>query len=127
MRGVLLAPRRRPGSPFPSSRLGRHPPAPAPLRTLRTAQVGHFPHEHVALTITRMEDDVRGAHLRRQRQIAGFSIKALANGAGVSPTRIRQIEATGHVTPRAITRYLDGIAQAWRSRAEDAAREEVTS
>jgi transcriptional regulator with XRE-family HTH domain len=91
------------------------------------AHDGHCREAHVALTISQMENDVRGAHLRRQRQLAGFSVRALAEAAGLSPTRIRQVEIAERVTPRSVTRYLDGIAQAWRARAEESAAEEVAA
>ena len=74
-----------------------------------------------------MEDDVRGAHLRRQRQIAGFSVRALATAAHLSPTRIRQVEEAECVTPRSVTKYLEGITQAWRARTEETASEEAVS
>jgi len=60
------------------------------------------------------EDVVRGSHLRRQREIAGFSAKSIADAAGLSPTRVRQIEDADHVTPRAVTKYLDAVGEAWR-------------
>ena len=85
------------------------------------AQDGRCNDAHIGLTITPMEDDVRGAHLRRQRQLAGFSIRALADATRLSPTRIRQVEGAEHVTPRGVARYLDGIAAAWRARAEETA------
>jgi transcriptional regulator with XRE-family HTH domain len=71
-----------------------------------------------------MENDVRGAHLRRQRQLAGFSIRALAQATHLSPTRVRQLEEADRVTARSVSRYLDGIAEAWRARAVETASEE---
>lgn len=91
------------------------------------AQDGHCRRSHVALTITPMEDDVRGSHLRRQRQIAGFSVRALATAAHLSPTRIRQVEEAERVTPRSVTKYLEGITQAWRSRTDETASDEAVS
>lgn len=91
------------------------------------AQDGHCRAAHVALTITRMDGEVKGRHLRTQRELAGFSIRALAAATGVSPTRVRQLEDAPHVTPRATTRYLDGIAEAWRRRASEATRAEEVS
>jgi helix-turn-helix protein len=85
---------------------------------------GHCCDPHVALTITRMDGEVKGRHLRTQRELAGFSIRALAAAAGVSPTRVRQLEDAPHVTPGATTKYLDGIAEAWRRRASEATRGE---
>jgi transcriptional regulator with XRE-family HTH domain len=79
----------------------------------------------VALTIASIEKNVRGAHLRRQRQLAGFSIRALAEAARLSLTRIRQVEVAERVTPRSVSRYLNGIAEAWRARAEETATEET--
>lgn len=88
------------------------------------AHDGHCREAHVALNITPMDGEVRGTHLRTQRQLAGFSIRALADAAHLSPTRIRQVEDADRVTGRATTRYLDGIAEAWRRRAAQAARAE---
>jgi hypothetical protein len=70
---------------------------------------------------------VSGSHLRRQRALAGFSIRQVADAAHLSPTRIRQVEDADRVTGRATTRYLDGIAEAWRRRAAEAARAEEAS
>ena len=76
------------------------------------------------MTITSMDGEVRGAHLRRQRQLAGFSTRTIAEAAHLSATRIRQIEDTERVTGKAVSRYLAAITEAWRVRANDAAREE---
>ena len=65
---------------------------------------------------------VRGAHLRQQRELAGFSVRTLAAAVRLSPTRIRQLEQADRVTLRTTTAYLNGIAEAWRRRAEDALR-----
>jgi len=67
---------------------------------------------------------VRGAHLRRQRELGGFSAKSIADAAGLSATRVRQLEHAPHLTPRAVTRYLDAVGEAWRRRAEETARAE---
>jgi hypothetical protein len=95
---------------------------------------GHAPahdehcHEaHVSMTIKPMEREVNGRHLRTQRQLAGFSIRALAEAAHLSPTRIRQVEDADRVTARATTRYLDGIAEAWRRRATETVGAEEAS
>ncbi len=56
-----------------------------------------------------------------------FSVRALATAAHLSPTRIRQVEEAERVTPRSVTKYLDGIAQAWRARTEETASEEAVS
>ncbi len=94
------------------------------VRTTGTAHDGNCREAHISLTITAMDGEVRGAHLRRQRQLAGFSIRALAEAAHLSATRIRQIEDAERVTGRAVSSYLDGVAEAWRVRANDATREE---
>lgn len=96
----------------------------AEVRTTGTAHDGNCREAHISLTITAMDGEVRGAHLRRQRQLAGFSIRALAEAAHLSATRIRQIEDAERVTGRAVSSYLDGVAEAWRLRANDATREE---
>ena len=71
-----------------------------------------------------MDHEVKGRHLRVQRELTGLSIRALASATGVSPTRVRQLEDAPHVTARSTTRYLDGIAEAWRRRASEATRAE---
>jgi hypothetical protein len=92
------------------------------------ARNGHCRGAHVSVTMTDMDsEDVKGRHLRTQRQLAGFSIRALADATHLSPTRIRQVEDADRVTGRATTRYLDGIAEAWRRRAAEAARAEEVS
>lgn len=96
----------------------------AGVRTAGTAHNGNCREAHISLTISSMEGAVRGAHLRRQRQLAGFSIRALAEAAHLSATRIRQIEDAERVTGHAVSRYLGGIAEAWRVRANDTAWEE---
>ena len=85
------------------------------------AHDGHCREAHVSVTISTMNGEVRGTHLRTQRQLAGFSVRALADAAHLSPTRIRQVEDAERVTPRSTTRYLEGIAEAWRRRAVEAA------
>jgi ribosome-binding protein aMBF1 (putative translation factor) len=82
---------------------------------------------HVSVSIGPMEGEVRGTHLRRQRALAGFSIRDLADATRLSPTRLRQLEAAEHVTPRSVARFLDGLAAAWRARAEESAAEEVAA
>lgn len=99
----------------------------AGVRTTATAHDGKCRDAHISLTITSMDGEVRGAHLRRQRQLAGFSIRALAEAAHLSATRVRQIEDAERVTGRAVSRYLGGIVEAWRVRASDTAREECAS
>ena len=42
----------------------------------------------------------------------------------MSATRVRQIEDAERVTGHAVSRYLDGVAEAWRVRANDTAWEE---
>ena len=86
----------------------------------------HCRDAHVLVSIEPMSGEVKGRHLRTQRQLAGLSIRALAHAANVSPTRIRQVEDAEHVTERATTRYLEGIAAAWRRRADVAGSEEAT-
>ena len=94
------------------------------LRTTGTAHDGNCREAHISLTITSMDGEVGGAHLRRQRQLAGFSIRALAEAAHLSATRVRQIEDAERVTGPAVRRYLDSVAEAWRVRASDTARVE---
>lgn len=96
----------------------------ADVRTMGTAHDGNCREAHISLTISSMDGAVRGAHLRRQRQLAGFSIRALAEATHLSATRVRQIEDAERVTGRAVSRYLDGVVEAWRVRANDTAREE---
>jgi hypothetical protein len=86
------------------------------------AHDGHCRGAHIALTIEPMDGDVSGRHLRVQRQIAGFSVRALAAAVRLSPTRIRQLEDAERVSAKATTRYLDGIAEAWRRRAVETTR-----
>jgi hypothetical protein len=86
------------------------------------AQSGYCREPHVTLTLRPMDDEfVGGAHLRRQRRLGGFSVKSLADAAHLSPTRVRQLEASERVTARAAGRYLTAIEAAWRARAEETA------
>lgn len=98
----------------------------APCALRAPAHVGNCREAHLDLTIRPMSgEEVRGSHLRRQRELGGFSVKSLADAAQLSPTRVRQIEAADHVTPRAVTRYLDAVGAAWRARLVDTAERDL--
>ncbi len=89
-------------------------------RALHDARSCSEPHLRLTLEPT-VSEAFAGRHLRTQREIGGFSIRALAAATNLSPTRIAQIEAASRVTPSSATRYLDGVVQAWRTRAAEAA------
>ncbi len=94
---------------------------PSDLRGTNSAHDGNCRTPHLSVTIERVNGDVAGRHLRMQRQVGGFSIRAIATATNLSPTRVRQIEEAVRVSPNSTVKYLDGIAEAWRVRAAEAA------